>query len=34
MAAGYLSTPGQSADEAWQLITDLGFEVEVEGVSD
>jgi biotin synthase len=25
---GYLTTPGQGAKEAWQMITDLGFEVE------
>ncbi len=28
---GYLTTPGQSADEAIQMIQDLGFTVEVEG---
>jgi biotin synthase len=32
--AGYLTTPGQSAEEAYQMIADLGFEVEVEGVTD
>ena len=25
---GYLTTPGQKPEEAWQMITDLGFEVE------
>jgi biotin synthase len=32
--AGYLTTPGQSAEKAYQMIADLGFEVEVEGVTD
>ncbi len=32
--SGYLTTPGQSAEEALQMITDLGFEIEVEGASD
>lgn len=27
---GYLTTPGQPASEAWKMITDLGFEIEVE----
>lgn len=27
---GYLTTPGQPAPEAWQMITDLGFDIEVE----
>jgi biotin synthase len=26
---GYLTTPGQPAREAWTMIEDLGFEVEV-----
>lgn len=26
---GYLTTPGQAADEAWKMIEDLGFEIEV-----
>jgi len=26
---GYLTTPGMPADEAWKMIEDLGFEVEV-----
>jgi len=26
---GYLTTPGQKPEEAWQMIEDLGFEVEV-----
>lgn len=26
---GYLTTPGQPAPEAWQMIADLGFEIEV-----
>jgi biotin synthase len=30
---GYLTTSGQSADEAWQMIADLGFEMEVEGAA-
>lgn len=25
---GYLTTPGQPAQEAWKMITDLGFEIE------
>ena len=29
--AGYLTTGGQSADEACRMITDLGFELELEG---
>jgi biotin synthase len=28
---GYLTTPGQTAPEVWQMIQDLGFEIEVEG---
>jgi biotin synthase len=28
--SGYLTTPGQNPDEAWQMITDLGFQVEQE----
>lgn len=28
--SGYLTTPAQKPDEAWQMITDLGFEVEQE----
>ncbi|MBM4124186.1 MAG: biotin synthase BioB [Nitrospira sp.] len=27
---GYLTTPGQPAAEAWKMIADLGFEIEVE----
>jgi biotin synthase len=27
---GYLTTPGQPADEVWKMISDLGFEIEVE----
>ncbi|TAJ22431.1 MAG: biotin synthase BioB [Nitrospirae bacterium] len=27
---GYLTTPGQPASEAWKMIADLGFEIEVE----
>ena len=27
---GYLTTPGQPAPEAWKMITDLGFEIEVD----
>lgn len=27
---GYLTTPGQSAPEVWQMITDLGFQIEVD----
>jgi len=27
--AGYLTTSGQSAEEAWQMIADLGFDIEV-----
>lgn len=27
---GYLTTPGQPAREVWQMIADLGFEIEVE----
>jgi biotin synthase len=27
---GYLTTPGQPAPEAWRMITDLGFEIEVD----
>jgi biotin synthase len=26
---GYLTTPGQPAPEVWQMITDLGFEIEI-----
>jgi biotin synthase len=25
---GYLTTKGQDAPEAWQMITDMGFEIE------
>jgi biotin synthase len=32
--AGYLTTDGQSADKGIQMITDLGFEMEVEGTSE
>jgi biotin synthase len=32
--SGYLTTGGQSADEALQMITDLGFELEVEGMAE
>ena len=32
--AGYLTTPGQSGQEALEMISDLGFQVEVEGASD
>lgn len=28
---GYLTTPGMPADEAWQMIEDLGFEVDTAG---
>ena len=28
---GYLTTPGMPADEAWQMIEDLGFEVDTVG---
>ena len=31
--SGYLTTEGQSADEAWKMISDLGFEAEVEGAA-
>ncbi len=27
---GYLTTPGQPAYEVWNMITDLGFEIEVD----
>lgn len=27
---GYLTTPGQPAAEVWQMITDLGFQIEVD----
>lgn len=27
---GYLTTPGQPANEAWKMISELGFEIEVE----
>lgn len=27
---GYLTTPGQPASEVWQMITDLGFHIEVD----
>lgn len=27
---GYLTTPGQSASDAWKMIADLGFEIEVD----
>ena len=27
---GYLTTPGQPAQEAWKMIEDLGFEIEVD----
>jgi biotin synthase len=30
-ADGYLTTPGQRTKEAWQMIRDLGFEVEADG---
>ena len=26
---GYLTTPGQTTKDAWQMIEDLGFEIEV-----
>jgi biotin synthase len=26
---GYLTTPGQPAPEVWQMIEDLGFEIEI-----
>ena len=32
--SGYLTTPGQSADDARRMIRDLGFEVDTAGVSD
>ncbi len=32
--SGYLTTPGQAADEAHRMIQDLGFEVDVAGESD
>jgi biotin synthase len=28
---GYLTTPGQPAEEVWQMIADLGFQIEVGG---
>ena len=28
---GYLTTPGQPADQVWQMIADLGFEIQVDG---
>jgi|GEM_PF-5047944 len=28
---GYLTTPGMPGAEAWQMITDLGFEVDTVG---
>jgi hypothetical protein len=31
--SGYLTTGGQSADDALQMIADLGFELEIEGMS-
>ncbi len=31
--SGYLTTGGQSADEALEMIADLGFELEVEGMA-
>jgi biotin synthase len=27
---GYLTTPGQNTDEAWAMIKDLGFEIEID----
>lgn len=27
---GYLTTPGQSASEVWQMVADLGFKIEVD----
>ncbi|MFM8540639.1 MAG: biotin synthase BioB [Nitrospira sp.] len=30
---GYLTTPGQLAPDAWKMITDLGFEIEVDYAS-
>jgi biotin synthase len=30
--AGYLTTDGQRAPEAWQMLRDLGMEVEIDGV--
>ena len=27
---GYLTTPGQPAAEVWQMITDLGFQIEID----
>ena len=27
---GYLTTPGQSAEGAWQLIEDMGFEIQLD----
>jgi biotin synthase len=32
--SGYLTTGGQSADEALQMIADLGFQLEVEGTAE
>lgn len=32
--SGYLTTGGQSADEARQMIADLGFELEIEGMAE
>lgn len=30
---GYLTTPGQPAGDAWAMIADLGFEIEVDGLT-
>ena len=27
---GYLTTPGQSAKDAWRLIEDMGFEIQLD----
>ncbi len=32
--SGYLTTSGQTPEEAWQMVTDLGFEVEQEVVDE
>jgi biotin synthase len=30
---GYLTTPGMPANEAWKMIEDLGFEVDLVGAA-
>ena len=32
--SGYLTTSGQSPEEAWQMVADMGFEVEEEVVEE